>query len=62
MTLIISGIVLLALVLGAFYLKDHFRKRWLARVAYSEGTMRLTVVAVALILFGGLIVIGEFFD
>ncbi len=62
MTLIISGIVLLAVVLGTFYLKDYFRKRWLARMAYSEGTMRLTVVAVALILFGGLIVIGEFFN
>ena len=32
------------------------------RVAYSEGTMRLTIVAVALILFGGLIIIGEFFN
>ena len=62
MKLIISGIVLLAVVLGIFYLKDHFRKPWLARTAYSEGTMRLTVVAVALILFGGLIVIGDFFD
>ena len=62
MTLIISGIGLLALVLGIFYLKDYFRKPWLARAAYSEGTMRLTVVAVALILFGGLIVIGGFLD
>ena len=32
------------------------------RVAYSEGTMRLTIVTVALILFGGLIIIGEFFN
>ena len=62
MTLIISGIVLMVAVLGIFYLKDHFRIPWLARAAYSEGTMRLTVVAVALILFGGLIVIGEFLD
>ena len=62
MTLIIFGIVLLAVVLGTFYLKDHFRKLWLGRVAYSEGTMRLTIVAVALILFGGLIKIGEFFN
>ena len=62
MTLIIFGIFLLAVVLGTFYLKDHFRKPWLARVAYSEGTMRLTIVAVALILFGGLIIIGEFFN
>ena len=30
MTLIIFGIVLLAVVLGTFYLKDHFRKLWLA--------------------------------
>ena len=61
MTLIIFGIVLLV-VLGTFYLKDHFRKPWLAQVAYSEGTMRLTIVTVALILFGGLIIIGEFFN
>ncbi len=62
MTLLIFGIVLLAVVLGTFYLKDHYRIPWLSRVAYSEGTMRLTIVAVALILFGGLIVIGEFFN
>ena len=33
MTLIIFGIVLLAVVLGTFCLKDHFRKPWLAQVA-----------------------------
>ena len=41
MTLIIFGIVLLAVVLRTFDLKDYFRKLWLARVAYRESTMRL---------------------
>jgi len=61
MWLMISGVVLLAAVLGVFYLKDRYRKPWLARTAYSEGTMRLTVIAVALIVFGGLIALGDFF-
>lgn len=59
MTLFLAGVVLLAAVLGLFYMKDSLRSPRLARLAYSELTMRLTVVAVALIIFGGLVALGE---
>jgi len=62
MGFVIAGAVLLVAVIGVFYLKDHFRKPWLARLAYHELTMRLVVVAAALMIFGGLIAIGEFFE
>lgn len=61
MYLFLAGVVLLAAVLGLFYAKDSLRNPRLARLAYSELTMRLTVVAVALIVFGGLVALGELF-
>jgi len=59
MMLFVAGVVLLAAVLGLFYMKDSLRSPRLARLAHSELTMRLTVVAVALIIFGGMIALGE---
>ena len=60
MWILIAGILLLGAVLGVFYLKDHFRNSWLSRLAYHELTMRLTVVAAALIFFGVIIAVGDF--
>lgn len=59
MWLMIVGAVLLAGVLGVFYLKDRLRSPWLAWMAYHELTMRLAVVAVALIALGAIFTIGE---
>jgi hypothetical protein len=59
MTLFIAGVVLFAAVLGLFHAKDSLRSPRLARLADSELVMRLTVVAVALIVFGGMIALGE---
>jgi len=55
-----SGVAILAIVLSAFYLKDILGSPWLARLAYSEITMRITVFAVALILIGALLMIRDF--
>ena len=55
------GAALLAGVLGLFYLKDKLRIVWLARLAYSEFNMRLAVLAVALIIVGGLLMVNRIF-
>jgi hypothetical protein len=61
MGVLIAGIVLLGSVLGLFYLKDRLEQQWLRRLAYHELTMRLVVIAVALIFFGAVIAIGDLF-
>jgi hypothetical protein len=48
MTILLIGLALFAAVLGLFYLKDARASHRLARLAYSEPVMRLTVVAAAL--------------
>lgn len=60
MGVFLTGTVLLASVLGVFYLKDRLQIAWLARFAYSDFVMRLAVLAVALILIGGMLVISQF--
>ncbi len=59
MGVLIAGVLLLIAVLGVFYLKDRLEQQWLRRLAYHEVTMRLVVIAVALIFFGAVIAIGD---
>ncbi len=59
MTILLIGLALIAAVLGLFYVKDARASHRLARLAYSEPVMRLTVVAAALVFFGLLMAIGE---
>jgi len=61
MGVLIAGVLLLIAVLGVFYLKDRLEQQWLRRFAYHEVTMRLVVIAVALIFFGAVIAIGDLF-
>jgi hypothetical protein len=61
MTLLLVGIVILTAVLGLFYLKDRLESPTLARVAHSELNMRFTVIAVALMVIGTLMMLGELF-
>ena len=61
MAFFIFGTVLLAGVLGLFYLKDQLRITWLARLAGSEFIMRLAVIAVALMFIGFLLMVSRFF-
>ena len=61
MGVLITGVLLLVAVLGLFYLKDRLEQQWLRRLAYHEVTMRVVVIAVALIFFGAVIAIGDLF-
>lgn len=59
--LLVIGAGVLAAVLGLFYVKDRVRRPALARLAYSELMMRVTVVAVALIALGLMLILSEMF-
>ena len=61
MWILIAGVLLLVFVLSVFYLKDRLDQQWLHRFAHHEFTMRLVVIAVALIFFGGIMAIGVIF-
>lgn len=56
------GAVILAVVLGIFYLKDVLHSRWLARLAYSEIIMRFAVFAAAMMFIGILLIIGDLLE
>ncbi|MCB1519656.1 MAG: hypothetical protein KDJ37_03665 [Hyphomicrobiaceae bacterium] len=55
----ISGALLLALLLGLFWLKDELRSPRLARMAYSELTARFAVIAAGLMLVGAIVLAGQ---
>lgn len=55
----ISGALLLVLILGLFWLKDELRSPRLARMAHSELTMRLAVVAAGLMMVGAAVLAGH---
>jgi len=59
--LLVIGAGVLAAVLGLFYVKDRVRRPALARLAYSELMMRVTVIAVALIALGLMLILSEMF-
>ena len=59
MSYFICGAVLLALILGLFWLKDELRSPRLARMAYSELTVRLAVIAAGLMLVGAAVVAAQ---
>jgi hypothetical protein len=59
MAILLIGIALLACIVGLFLAKNTIRRPWLARLAYSEFTMRLTVLAGALILVGVIATLGK---
>jgi hypothetical protein len=61
MVLLVIGAGVLAAVLGLFYVKDRVRRPVLARLAYSELMMRVTVVAVALMALGLMLMLSEMF-
>ena len=58
-TILLSGIALLAAMIGLFYLKDRFESPRLARIAHSELMMRFTVIAAVMIFVGILLVVGQ---
>lgn len=59
MGILLLGLALLAGIVGLFLIKNTMRRPWLARLAYSEFIMRLTVLAGALILVGVIAALGK---
>lgn len=62
MTILLIGIGILGTVIGLFYLKNRLDSPTLARIARSELMMRFTVIAVALIAIGILLVLSKLFS
>lgn len=62
MIFLVLGGVLLATILGLFWLKDRLRNPLLARIAYSELTARLAVIGAALSIVGILMLLGRLYD
>jgi hypothetical protein len=58
----VTGVLLLAAIIGLFWLKDRLRNPLLARVAYSEPVARLAVVGAALSIIGLLLMASELFS
>ena len=60
MFFLVSGIILLSLILGLFWLKDRLENPLLARFAYSGLVARLAVVVAAFVVLGLLLMLAEF--
>jgi len=60
MFFLLSGIVLLALIIGLFWLKDQLENPLLVRFAYSGLVARLAVVGAAFVVLGLLLVLSDF--
>ncbi|MGD9784296.1 MAG: hypothetical protein AB7E80_04355 [Hyphomicrobiaceae bacterium] len=59
MLYLVFGVALLGLILGLFWLKDELRSPRLARMAYSELTARLAVIAAGLMMAGAVVLAGR---
>lgn len=60
MFVFLTGVGLLAAVLGLFWLKDRLESPFLARIAYSGLTARLAIVGAALSLVGLVLLVVDF--
>lgn len=60
MYLFLTGAVMLALIIGLFWLKDELRNPWLARIAYSGLVARLAVVGAAFSVLGIMLMLSDF--
>jgi len=56
----LTGITLLSVILGLFWLMDHLESPLLARVAYSGLIARLAVVGAVFAVLGLLLMLSEF--
>jgi len=59
MYVLLCGVLLLAAILGLFWLKDQLRSPLLARIAYSGLVARLAVVGAVLSALGLLLFVVE---
>jgi len=56
----VAGIILLAVIIGIFWLKDLLENPLLFRIAYSGLVARLAVVGAAFIVLGLLLILADF--
>ena len=62
MNFFLAGIVMLATILGLFWLMDRLQSPLLARIAYSGLVARLAVVAAVFAVLGLLLMLSDFAD
>jgi hypothetical protein len=60
MFFVLTGIVLLTLIIGVFWLKDRLENPLLARIAYSGLVARLAVVGAVFVALGLLLMLADF--
>jgi len=60
MFFLVTGITLLALIIGVFWLKDQLENPLLFRIAYSGLVARLAVVGATFIVLGLLLILADF--
>ena len=60
MYLLMAGLLIIALVIGLFWLKDRLESPLLARMAYSGLTARIAVVGAAFAIIGILLLLAKF--
>ena len=60
MFFVLTGIILLTLIIGLFWLKDRLENTMLARIAYSGLVARLAVVGAVFIVLGLLLLLTDF--
>lgn len=61
-TILMIGAGILGIAVGLFYAKDRLESATLARIAQSELMMRFTVIGVALIAVGILLMLSKLFS
>ena len=62
MYLLLSGITLLAVIIGLFWLKDRQQSHWLARFAYSGLVARLAVLGATFSILGLLLILSDYIE
>lgn len=60
MFLLVTGLIMLAIIIGLFWLKDRLASPLLARIAYSELIARLALVGGAFSVIGALQILADF--
>jgi uncharacterized membrane protein YciS (DUF1049 family) len=55
----VSGVSLVLIIIGLFWLKDRLESPTLARIAYSEPIARLAVVGAAIAVIGLLLILSS---
>lgn len=60
MFLLVTGLIMLAIIIGLFWLKDRLANPLLARIAYSELIARLALLGGAFSVIGALLILADF--